>query len=84
MFEVVEFRNCDDEICSGEKETVLFQHNAIEECRAFMLRFWTDSPAYAGSEHFPNDKNRMNVLLFHPLVEGKYDKRKLRVQEVNE
>jgi len=86
-YEVVEYRNCNGgcgvEGCNEEKQTVLFQHKSIEECRDFMLRFPNDMEYFAGSIHFRDDKNKMDFLLYNFFnVGGTHITRHLKVQKI--
>jgi len=80
MFEAVEFRicDCDWEDCPGEKETVHFEHERVEECRDWILRYSLDF--YATNELIDN-KNRIDIVGMLP--NGRKFTRKFRIQEVS-
>jgi len=68
MYEVVDYRNCDcgDEMCPGERETVLFQHKDKPMCIDFMKR---ESLKFK-TRHYDDTKDKMRI------------RKRLRVQEV--
>lgn len=81
-FEVVEYRNCDCNLkgCPGEKETVLFEHKAKEECIDFMLKFPYTINTYTETLIFDDDKDKIEIKVH--LFNGRICNRKLRVQQV--
>ena len=82
-YEVVEYRNCDcgDEFCPGERETIHFEHEKIEECRDFMLRL-ADSISFP-TEIFQSKTSKDKIELKVYLLSGLVATRKFRVQEID-
>ncbi len=77
-YEVVEYRNCDcsNEQCPGEKETVLFQHKAKEECMRFMLLESVKPNIHKIREY--ENKDKIDLFFYFGKREGI---KRLRVQK---
>ena len=82
MFYVVEYRNCDCGCigCPGEKEHYHFEHEHIEECRVFMLKFSDSIKAYTEVLQFNDTKDKIEIHV--TLASGLIAKRKFRIQSV--
>ena len=80
MYEVVDYRNCDcgDEMCPGEKETVLFQHEDKPQCTNFMMKETLKENVFK-TKHYNDNPDKIDIFFYFGIREGR---KRLRVQIV--